>query len=245
MLPGAACARPIQQDRYDIIMVDNKSTDGSATIVAAIRDSTDVGARQSSYAARNRGIGEARGSVVAFIDSDCVPLRTGWNGVAETMTDSGVHVVQGSRRPAKGVVGPVDYWQITRPRERRTSSTVTCPSCITVTRTTWRCVEACSTRLVCFPKFTGGRRRSRAACRRAIRLWRHSIPTRHAYSASRADYDAHVVPQDVCLWQEFAEPTAGMLRFALEPGRTPGRVQVDGHWRPLFRRSAPFCSCCF
>lgn len=60
-------------DNYEIIVVDNNSTDNTATIpsefgISCLREVEF----QSSYAARNRGIKAARGDFIAFTDSDCV-----------------------------------------------------------------------------------------------------------------------------------------------------------------------------
>ena len=63
---------------YEIIMIDNNSTDGSDAIVTRhpsiklLRE-----ARQGSYAARNRGLSEAAAPITAFTDSDCAPEQ-GW-----------------------------------------------------------------------------------------------------------------------------------------------------------------------
>lgn len=71
------CLRCLRAQRYDasrfeIIVVDNGSTDASAA-VARSHGVVCLAERehQSSYAARNRGIERARGTFVAFTDSDC------------------------------------------------------------------------------------------------------------------------------------------------------------------------------
>lgn len=63
-------------DRYEVILVDNGS-DASMEGLAAGFAGTRVAYedRPGSYAARNKGVSLARGEVVAFTDSDCVPYR--------------------------------------------------------------------------------------------------------------------------------------------------------------------------
>jgi glycosyltransferase involved in cell wall biosynthesis len=61
------------KNKYEIIMVDNGSTDKSKEILeqhpVTIVEETDI---QTSYAARNAGIKTSRGDIVAFTDADCV-----------------------------------------------------------------------------------------------------------------------------------------------------------------------------
>lgn len=74
----ALLAQDYPEDRYEILVVDNNSTDRSAERAAAfprvrlLRESV-----QGDFAARNRGIAEARGDILAFTDSDTAP-RPGW-----------------------------------------------------------------------------------------------------------------------------------------------------------------------
>jgi glycosyltransferase involved in cell wall biosynthesis len=69
-------------DRYEVIVIDN--SDGSSPLDLSSFPETRVEyeAQPGSYAARNKGIGVARGQIFAFTDADCVPLRD-WieNGV--------------------------------------------------------------------------------------------------------------------------------------------------------------------
>jgi cellulose synthase/poly-beta-1,6-N-acetylglucosamine synthase-like glycosyltransferase len=61
------------QDRMEIIIVDNKSTDNTKEVVkkypVKLLEENEF---QSSYAARNKGIKYASGDILAFIDSDCI-----------------------------------------------------------------------------------------------------------------------------------------------------------------------------
>ena len=96
----ALLAQDYPSDRREIIVVDNNSTDGTAAIVQtfAVRYVREEQV-QSSYAARNRGIREARGELIAFTDADCVAspqwLRRGAAGFA----NASVGGVAGSIRP--------------------------------------------------------------------------------------------------------------------------------------------------
>lgn len=61
---------------YEVIVVDNGSSDGTRDVVKRFADRFDnvrlavESELQGSYAARNRGIRVARGSVLAFVDAD-------------------------------------------------------------------------------------------------------------------------------------------------------------------------------
>lgn len=90
------------QSQYEILLVDNNSTDGSAAILARARGIRALSeSKQGSYAARNRAAREARGSILAFTDSDCAP-DPGWLRAIEAgLADASVQLVLGCRRPAR------------------------------------------------------------------------------------------------------------------------------------------------
>ena len=66
-------AQNYPENAYEIIMVDNNSTDASTAIVKQQpRITLLTEKKQGAYAARNRGLAAARGSIIAFTDPDCV-----------------------------------------------------------------------------------------------------------------------------------------------------------------------------
>ena len=62
-------------DRYEVIVVDNNSTDD---VAAAVAEFTDVRLFRETTpgpaAARNTGVAHAKGEVIAFTDADCIPM---------------------------------------------------------------------------------------------------------------------------------------------------------------------------
>lgn len=71
------------QSLYEVIVVDNGSQENIPAVVAQFSQAiTTHESRQGSYAARNKGISLAKGEIIAFTDSDCVPA-VNWieNGV--------------------------------------------------------------------------------------------------------------------------------------------------------------------
>lgn len=101
-------------EEYEILMVDNNSTDDSAAILAktvGIRALHEP--RQGSYAARNCALREARGALLAFTDSDCMP-EPGWlRAIDDAFSDPCLQVVQGLRRPltAKGCLSLLSEYE--------------------------------------------------------------------------------------------------------------------------------------
>lgn len=83
-------------DDYEIIFVDNNSPDSSSDIVKHYPQIKLVSEqKQSPYAARNRGIREAAGGIIAFTDPDCIAFP-GWLAeMGRAMTDPIVSVVLG------------------------------------------------------------------------------------------------------------------------------------------------------
>ena len=68
------------REEYEIVVADNGSTDQTLEVVARTGESHPDVVRlvvedriRGSYAARNRGIHAAKGAILAFTDSDCVP----------------------------------------------------------------------------------------------------------------------------------------------------------------------------
>ena len=73
----------VEPDGYEVIVVDNNSTDGTRQAVQGFEDSAAVPVRyvleeqQGVSHARNRGVDEARGEIVAYLDDDEV-ADPGW-----------------------------------------------------------------------------------------------------------------------------------------------------------------------
>lgn len=100
----AACAESLTAQAYDanaheLLFVDNNSTDSSAQIVArfpCIRLLQEH--KQGAYAARNCGLQEARGEIVAFTDADCAVAPDWLEQVAVAMSQPQVRIVIGAHR---------------------------------------------------------------------------------------------------------------------------------------------------
>lgn len=109
----ALLSQDYPQRQVEVILIDNNSTDGSADIVKQyppVKLLSEM--KQGAYAARNRGIREARGEIIAFIDVDCLPERTWLRCIQETMSDTDVHIVLGKREyasPSPGLSMLAEY----------------------------------------------------------------------------------------------------------------------------------------
>jgi len=95
------------RDRYEIIVVDNSSTDGTEQMIRSMQDKSRIALwyyrkeNEGPGSSRNMGIEKAKGAVIAFTDSDCVAdvnwLKNGVSGMTE-----GIGLVQGKTLPNPG-----------------------------------------------------------------------------------------------------------------------------------------------
>jgi len=93
-------------DCYEIIMVDNNSTDKSADIVKSHPRITLLSERkQGAYAARNRGVAQAKARVIAFTDPDCIPSTDWLANIQKALLCPDVGIVLGSKQFASDSQG--------------------------------------------------------------------------------------------------------------------------------------------
>jgi glycosyltransferase involved in cell wall biosynthesis len=86
-------------DRYEIVVVDNNSSDRSAAITAKFHQVKLLReAEQGSYAARNTGVRAARGEVVAFTDPDCEVQADWLENIDRAIELTEVGIVLGDRQ---------------------------------------------------------------------------------------------------------------------------------------------------
>ncbi len=96
----ALLAQDIDSTTYEILMVDNGSTDASAAIagrypeVRLLREP-----KQGSYAARNRALRDATGELLAFTDADCAPEPNWLSELLVAFRSPGTRVVIGHTYP--------------------------------------------------------------------------------------------------------------------------------------------------
>lgn len=96
-------AQTYPDDSYEVIVVDNNSAEATEHDGAKLCDvvSAHVPARlvnertPGSYAARNTGLNHARGDIIAFTDSDCIPASDWIESGVDRLAGSDCAVVAG------------------------------------------------------------------------------------------------------------------------------------------------------
>ncbi len=92
----ALLSQDYPKERYEVILVDNNSSDRSAEIVRRYPGIKLLSeGLQGDFAARNRGLAAATGKLVAFTDSNCAPEKDWLRGIAAAMLDPGLGIVLG------------------------------------------------------------------------------------------------------------------------------------------------------
>jgi glycosyltransferase involved in cell wall biosynthesis len=93
---GALRNQTYPTDRFEVVVVDNGCEPRLVPPLAAgVRLTLTEETRPGSYAARNKGLAVARGEILAFTDTDCVPTPEWIERGSTTLTQLGCDVVGG------------------------------------------------------------------------------------------------------------------------------------------------------
>ncbi len=99
---AAILAQDVPADGYETVLIDNGSQDGSRALAARFARARVVEElKPGAYAARNRGVAEARGDILLFTDADCAPDPAWLRHHVDALAEPGVEVVLGARRPGR------------------------------------------------------------------------------------------------------------------------------------------------
>lgn len=94
----ALAAQTYPKNRYEVVVVDNGSTDRTCEIVRASGARLLHQAQRSAYRARNLAIESSQGEFVAFTDADCIPEPVWLENLLRCALDSDAWIVGGLTR---------------------------------------------------------------------------------------------------------------------------------------------------
>ena len=85
------------RDRYEIVFVNNNSSDGSSAIVSAFASITLLHQPiQGSYAARNLALASTQAEIIAFTDADCIASPDWLQQINATMQSPDTQIILGA-----------------------------------------------------------------------------------------------------------------------------------------------------
>ena len=110
---GSLDSQTLSKDEFEVIVVDNGSTDHTAELVSGLTNEWKNlrcvhEAIPGLHAGRHRGLKEANGDVLVFIDDDIRASPSWLEGIAENFADPNVAMVGGNNYP--DFQGPVPGW---------------------------------------------------------------------------------------------------------------------------------------
>ena len=96
------------KEYLELIFINNASTDGTANILNQYSDKIKIFYEENrgAAAARNKGILNASGEVIAFTDSDCIVEKDWLQNIVNPLKDEGIGIVGGkilSKRPCNKI----------------------------------------------------------------------------------------------------------------------------------------------
>lgn len=87
------------KDEYEIIFIDNGSTDNSVNILKQYPKIKLLHeTKKSSYAARNKGLSVAKGSIIAFTDADCIASKDWLSTIKTSFGRTEASILIGKRK---------------------------------------------------------------------------------------------------------------------------------------------------
>ena len=92
----ALLAQEYPKERYEVIIIDDGSSDGTADVVKAYPVKYMHQRNQGPATARNAGAREAGGEIILFTDSDCVPFANWIAEMVKPFEDKEVVAVKGA-----------------------------------------------------------------------------------------------------------------------------------------------------